>query len=188
MIQAILRCPRKVLIVLTLLLTGCAGTPIQRVALLAPFEGRYREVGYDAYYAAQLAMQDFGSPTTELLAIDDGGSTTSAVQRAHALASDPLVKVVIALGYEATGDETQAAFAELPVIVVGDWSARPLTSSVFVLSSPDIADHITAPRDVIDAAESNAPLVGGEVLALEQFRELRADLTGIEIVSSAIQA
>jgi ABC-type branched-subunit amino acid transport system substrate-binding protein len=176
---------RTALILFALLLTGCAGTPIQRVALLAPFEGRYREVGYDAYYAAQLAMQDFGSPTIELLAIDDGGSSTSAVLRARALVSDPLVNIVIALGYAATADETLAAFAELPVIVVGDWGARPVTDTVLILSNPDITTRITAPRDVTAAASSPAPLIGGEALALRQFRKLRADLMGIEVVSSA---
>lgn len=167
---------------------SCAGAPIQRVALLAPFEGRYREVGYDAYYAAQLAMQDFGRPTVELLAVDDGGETASAIQRARALASDPLVKIVVALGYAATAAETQAALAEVPVIIVGNWGARPLSSSAFMLSNPEIAARITAPHDVTEAATSAAPLVGSEMLALEQFRKLRANLMGIEIVSSASPA
>ena len=38
-------------------LTACGGTPpVMRLALLAPFEGRYREVGYQALYAARLAQ------------------------------------------------------------------------------------------------------------------------------------
>ncbi|MBE2183871.1 MAG: hypothetical protein IAE89_10635, partial [Anaerolineae bacterium] len=40
-----------------LCLAGCgatAATPkVQRIALLAPFEGRYREIGYNALYAAR---------------------------------------------------------------------------------------------------------------------------------------
>src|SRR5690349_2126250 len=42
-------------------LSGCAITPHEltpRIALLAPFEGRYREVGYNAYYAVRLAFVD----------------------------------------------------------------------------------------------------------------------------------
>ena len=60
-----------------LIMCGCAivKAPITtRVALLAPFEGRYREVGYNALYAARLAFADSSIMSIELLAVDDGGT------------------------------------------------------------------------------------------------------------------
>src|SRR5689334_20990094 len=78
---------------LLIALVGCSGrnnAGIQRIALLAPFEGRNSEIGYDAYYAVRLAIQEHGNDNIELLAIDDGGSSASAMNRAKALASDPL--------------------------------------------------------------------------------------------------
>jgi ABC-type branched-subunit amino acid transport system substrate-binding protein len=81
-------------IVLMGMVVGCGATrsyAITRIALLAPFEGRYREVGYNAYYAALLALGESGSTQIELLAVDDGGSPATAAQRAAALARDPWV-------------------------------------------------------------------------------------------------
>ncbi len=58
-----------------MLLSACAvkRTPtIYRIALLAPFEGRYREIGYNALYAARMAfdyeeaMRRFGSNSCRL--------------------------------------------------------------------------------------------------------------------------
>ncbi|MCS7070642.1 MAG: hypothetical protein NZM00_03995, partial [Anaerolinea sp.] len=56
------------------LLTGCTvHQTAPRIALIAPFEGRYREVGYNALYAARLALADAESGV-QLLPLDDGGS------------------------------------------------------------------------------------------------------------------
>ncbi len=58
-----------------LLLTGCQfpGTvrPTVKIGLVAPFEGRYRYVGYDVIYAVRLALHEanaaggVGSPPLE---------------------------------------------------------------------------------------------------------------------------
>lgn len=175
---------------LLLALSGCAlaraGAPV-RVALLAPFEGRYREVGYNALYAARLALQDAGAPTVELLPVDDGGSADSAASRARALALDPHTRVVIALGCAAASADTLAAFGDLPVLVAGHWGAQPTKPEVFVLAAAGLDRALTAPPciSVTAAARLPAPLVGGETLALAQFPLLRADLTGVVVASSA---
>lgn len=169
-------------------LAGCAGmfpnTPT-RVALLAPFEGRYREVGYQALYAARLALQDLNNHTVELLPLDDGGSAASAGDRARALALDPAVRVVVALGYAATDLDTLRLYSDLPVIVVGHWDAQPRVSSVFVLAPAALGDVLTTPQqvEVTVAARLPAPLVGGDVLALAQFPRLRPDLESVTVVS-----
>jgi ABC-type branched-subunit amino acid transport system substrate-binding protein len=171
-----------------LLLAACGARPasISRVALLAPFEGRYREVGYQALHAARLAALDSGGTSVELLAIDDGGSVASAVDRARALAGDPLVKVVVALGYAATAPETQRALGDKPMLIAGSWGAQPETPGVFVLASPSLAGTLTAETrvEVTEAARLEAPLVGGDVFALQQFARLRSSLDRLKVVSS----
>ncbi|MGQ9887717.1 MAG: ABC transporter substrate-binding protein [Aggregatilineales bacterium] len=170
-------------------LAGCARAPSNtptRIALLAPFEGRYREIGYNALYAAQLALQDVGDHTFELLPVDDGGSVASAGNRARALALDPAVRAVVVLGYAATDPDTLRSYSNLPVLVVGYWDAQPQPPNVFVLASAALEDTLTTPRrvPVTTAARLPGPLLGGDVLALAQFPRLRVDLNSVLIVSS----
>ncbi len=185
--------PHTIIVCLCLLvmLVGCSGrgeAGLQRIALLAPFEGRNSEIGYDAYYAVRLAIKERGNDNIELLAIDDGGSPTSAALRAKALASDPLVKVAIVLGNNATQAEAQQAFRNLPVIIVGQWQAKPTSKNVFMLASAEL-DNVLTPFDhsvtVTDAAELEAPVVGGETFALTQFPLLSKNASSVTIASSA---
>ncbi|MBA3872510.1 MAG: hypothetical protein H0X30_25515 [Anaerolineae bacterium] len=176
---------------LFVLLAGCSGrskASLQRIALLAPFEGRNSEIGYDAYYAVRLAIHEHGNERIELLAIDDGGSTASAADRAKALASDPLVKVVIVLGNNATQGAAQVAFGELPVIIVGQWQAKPAGKHVYMLASAQLEgvmtpfDHIMS---VTEAADIPTTVVGGNVFALTQFPLLSKSTANITIASNA---
>ncbi len=84
------------------LISACASTaPVIKIGLVAPFEGRYRPVGYDAIYAARLAVREqnaqggVGGYRVELVAYDDGGDAQAAVERARQLALDPQVVAVI---------------------------------------------------------------------------------------------
>lgn len=175
---------------LVLILCGCGtarSNAITRLALLAPFEGRYREVGYDAYYAVRLALIDSGNEDVELLAVDDGGDTASAVDRAKALEKDPFVKAVIALGYAATNPVTQQAFERLPLVVVGQWGEKPEQTNVFILASADLNTIINAPDkvNITDVTSLKMPVVGGEIFALKQFTQLRSETDGIRIASNS---
>ncbi len=173
------------------ILAGCgAGKDkgIQRIALLAPFEGRYSEIGYDAYYSVRLAIKEHGSDAIELLAIDDGGSSASAAERAKALSSDPLIKVAIVLGNNATQSDVQTAFGEMPVIIVGQWQAKPVSENVYMLASAQLESILTPFDHIItgtEAAEIQSPVVGGEIFALTQFPLLSKNLENVTIVSSA---
>lgn len=171
-----------------LLLPACAvwrSPEVVRVALLGPFEGRYREVGYNALYAARLALRESNDPALTLLPIDDGGSIETATERAEALALDPQVRAVIAVGYAATAPETQAAYGDLAVIIPGNWTTSRATDSVFLLANPNVEAQLTiSPHiDVVEAAAAPAPLVGGEVLGLTQFTELREALDDVRLVT-----
>ncbi len=122
------------------LLSGCAvqrADPPPRIALLAPFEGASRDLGYDALYAARLAFADAGTQA-ELYPLDDGGAVETAVSRAQALAGDPLTLAVIVLGHSASDTQTLTAFGDLPVLVVGEWNVSAAPSGVFVLSAQEL--------------------------------------------------
>jgi ABC-type branched-subunit amino acid transport system substrate-binding protein len=177
-------------IAIVFMLVGCAGNKpgkLGRVALLAPFEGRYREVGYNAYYAAKLAFHDYGGLDIELVAVDDGGTVVNAADRARALAGDPLVRAVIALGKSATNEKTQKSFSNLPVVIVGYWGAKTAAPTIFMLSNPTIADSITLPesaQDITAVAQINAAIIGGDVLSLQQFPRLNQNPDTVTVVSS----
>ncbi len=89
------------------LLTAChvpgAVRPTVKIGLVAPFEGRYRYVGYDVIYAVRLALREanaaggVGGYNVELAAYDDGGDPAMAVEQARKLAVDP--QVVAAIGH-----------------------------------------------------------------------------------------
>ncbi|MFQ3565498.1 MAG: hypothetical protein SNJ59_00730 [Aggregatilineales bacterium] len=177
-------------LLLMAILSGCglSQTPrTWRIALLAPFEGRYREVGYNALYAARLALHDAAVDHIELLPIDDGGSATSAAARAHGLARDPLVLAAVTLGYAATDSNVQHNFADVPILIVGNWDASPTHSGVFQLSNPQISSMTNLPAriEVTDAARAPAPLVASEIASLNGFVRLRDRLDDVTIVTSA---
>jgi ABC-type branched-subunit amino acid transport system substrate-binding protein len=169
-------------VLLAILLSACAVTrtpPIYRVALLTSFEGRYREIGYNALYAARLAFADFAGTRVELMPIDDGGSVETAVLRARALTYDPQVIGALVLGYHAADPQAQAAFADIPVIIVGRWTESRAAENVFILSSRDIhtpLDEVTTPIET--------PYEGGDLWLLEGARRLRESLDGITVVTS----
>lgn len=175
------------LLLVAMVVSGCGGRQsISRIALLAPFEGRYSEVGYNAYYAAKLAVHEMGNLNTELLAIDDGGTVESAIDRIRALESDPLVKGVIVLGYNSAEAVSQHPPEVLPTIVVGEWGAVPGNDQTFILSSPSLREIITTPpiTELTALASLPEPFTGGELIGLEQFTLLRPQLEGVTFVSS----
>jgi branched-chain amino acid transport system substrate-binding protein len=131
------------LLSLLLLLVACVPRlpPIVKIGLIAPFEGRYRYQGYDAVYAARLAVREInaaggaGGQRLELVAYDDRGDPELARVAARNLAVDPAVVAVI-------GDyrqESTAAAAEvladagLPLIAIGAWMP-PGTEGVWHLA------------------------------------------------------
>jgi ABC-type branched-subunit amino acid transport system substrate-binding protein len=84
------------------MLTACQTSPqVIKVGFVAPFEGRYREIGLDVIPATRLAIREWADQhpdsdyVIELVAYDDGASPTQAIEQAHKLAADPNVAVVI---------------------------------------------------------------------------------------------
>lgn len=174
--------------VLLLLLTACAVSPVEtpvQIALLAPFEGRYRDVGYNALYAVQLALSEHDEQV-ELLAVDDGGSSESASDRARALVLNERVVGVIVLGYAATDAATLESFGTLPVVVAGYWGVQDTNANIITLHHPEVPDQVLVPpREPITRLSRAVPLLaGGLVLSLPLFTKLVADLDGVRLAAS----
>jgi ABC-type branched-subunit amino acid transport system substrate-binding protein len=105
---------------------GCIQTTpdVVKIGLSAPFEGRYREVGYDVIPAVRLAVREWAAQNPdadlifEVVAYDDGGDPQSAVEQARRLVMDPEVAAVIGHWRENTTAAALPTYAEagLPVI------------------------------------------------------------------------
>ncbi|MFN2122349.1 MAG: ABC transporter substrate-binding protein [Candidatus Promineifilaceae bacterium] len=85
-----------------LLFTGCRSVdPVVKVGLIAPFEGRYRAVGYDVLYSARLAVREINAAggingtRVALVALDDSGNPEFAAATADSLLADPNVVAVV---------------------------------------------------------------------------------------------
>src|SRR5438045_7698640 len=82
--------------------------PVVKIGLVAPFEGRYREVGYEVIYAVRLAVREANAAggvagfSVELTALDDGGDPASAAEQARKLGTDPQIAGVIGDWLDAT--------------------------------------------------------------------------------------
>jgi hypothetical protein len=163
---------------LLILLSGCIAQtqPVVKIALLAPFEGRYRDIGYQALYAARLALAESNTPHVHLLAIDDGGSIATAKDRAQAIQNDPTTAITLALGPFATAPDVQQEFTNTPLVIVGHWKTQPVTENAYQLTTPAITPHLTLPdnTDIITAAQTATDtgittFIGDEMLSLESF-------------------
>lgn len=92
--------------------------PTLKIGLVAPFEGRYRYVGYDVIYAVRLALREanaasgVGGYSVELVAYDDGADPAMAVEQARKLSADPEVVAVIGHFREETTAAASSAYAE----------------------------------------------------------------------------
>lgn len=89
-----------------LLLAACCGLgstkPTVKIGLSAPFEGLYRELGYEALYAVRLAVRERNAEggvgqcyLVELVALNDLNEAETAVEQARKMAVDPAVLAVL---------------------------------------------------------------------------------------------
>lgn len=119
-------------IMLCLLLSVSCGLPgpvkpTVKIGLSAPFEGFYRDLGYEALYAVQLAVRERNAMggvgqryLVELVALNDDGEAEKAAEQARKMAVDP--GVLGALG--GWSEETAAVAREynllqLPFLMPG---------------------------------------------------------------------
>jgi len=93
---------RALLALALILLSACAAPrPTVKIALVAPFEGRLRRVGYDAFPAMRLAIREqiaaggVGGAHVTFVAYNDDGDPQAAARIARNVARDPEVVAVI---------------------------------------------------------------------------------------------
>jgi hypothetical protein len=202
---------RRVLLavmLLAILLAACGTGEVSpaprvvKIGLVAPFEGRYREIGSDVIPAVRTAILHYTAargpddPVVELVAFDDGGEPDQAVRQAEAVMADAEVAAVI--GH--WRDDTTAA--ALPIytrrgIPAVTFSAGDLGAGSVYNLSPSVAQLRTAadeagfeiPYDYTDDVESAAQAyrAGGQgvgepagwpVWGLSQFFSLVEPISG----------
>lgn len=152
---------------------------VTKIALLAPFEGRYREIGYNALYSVRLAMTDSGLQDVNLLAVDDGGTVKSAVDHIKALNIDPAVEAIIVLGQFASHPDVQQA-NDKPLIIVGYWGHESVNNTLMAVN-PDIIGEATANQDITILTVDERL---NDLYSLEQVTDLHENTGTIEILSS----
>jgi ABC-type branched-subunit amino acid transport system substrate-binding protein len=105
---------------------------------VAPFEGRYRDVGYEVIYAVRLAVREANAAggvagySVELTALDDSGDPASAADQARKLATDPQIVSVVGDWLEATTLSAAPVYAGagLPLLAT---AAGPLPATAYRL-------------------------------------------------------
>jgi ABC-type branched-subunit amino acid transport system substrate-binding protein len=129
-------------------LAGCAlapprgAPPVAKLGLVAPFEGRYRELGYDVIWAVRLAVREYNltrrpeQPLVELVAYDDGGDPERAGEQARKLGVDPAVVAVLGHWRPATTAAAADLYADLALpFMTAETQPRPESFSL----APDAA-------------------------------------------------
>lgn len=98
--------------------------PVVKIGLVAPFEGRHRDVGYDAVYAARLAVREINARAApnelrlELVALDDSGDADLARQSAASLVLDPDVMAVIGHWNPETTEAARQLYADNDLVLL----------------------------------------------------------------------
>ena len=101
-----------------------------KIGLVAPFSGRYREIGYQAVHGARLALSEFnaaggahGRPVS-LLALDDASDADTAIEQANRMLTDSAVVAVIGHWLDGTTRAAVPIYARagLPILAT---SAAP---------------------------------------------------------------
>jgi ABC-type branched-subunit amino acid transport system substrate-binding protein len=180
------------LITVVLILTACdVATPLHppsrrsdsvvKIGLVAPFEGRHREVGYDVIYSARLAIREANEASEPeqtkalLVAVDDFGDPEIARESAEAMAVDLEVMAVIGHWLPETTAAARPIYqmAGLALVEAGQGDFGPQDPA----SLP--ADFLTAYEDVTPFDETAGPYAGsaydGVSLILAAIEEIEAD-------------
>lgn len=136
--------------------------PVVKIALVAPFEGEDRALGYDAIYAARLAVREInqrrgiGRYRLALVALDDRGEPEFAAEIARSLTFDPAVVGVIGHGLPETSAAAAAVYdaAGLPFLQLGAEPFHPFPAEN--LPAPFLAAY----EEVTPFDETAGPLAG----------------------------
>jgi len=113
--------------------------PVVKIGLVAPFEGRYRHLGYEVIYAVRLAVRAANAAdglagySVELAALDDSGDPEMAIEQARKLATDPQVVAVLGHWLDATTATAAPEYARLRLPLLIPFSTSALPDSAYRL-------------------------------------------------------
>jgi branched-chain amino acid transport system substrate-binding protein len=171
------------------LLVGCqvpgATNHTIKVGLVAPFEGRYRYLGYDLFPAVRLALREanaaggVGGYGIELVAYDDGADPDMASLQARKLAIDPEVVAVISHFREQTAAAAVPVYTEvgLPLVASGELSPQ-LASAPGVIHTGSDTEALAA--SLLERVTSAALVHDGGILA-QALLEIAGDSVGLVV-------
>ncbi len=173
---------------------GCAPTlyaqPTVKIGLVAPFEGLYRPLGYEALHAVKLAIGERNGQggvagyLVELVALNDGQDPDWAAQRAREMAVDPdLMGVIGHFGEQTTVAAVPVYEEEGLVLIVPATTAtdviRDGSAGVYRLVADDCAIGKAAAQYAVgEMGARSIVATGGTEDLLECFA---AGLGGSEI-------
>jgi ABC-type branched-subunit amino acid transport system substrate-binding protein len=174
-----------------------------KIGLVAPFEGRYRHVGYDAVYAARLAVRELNAAAQpgewrfELVAYDDRADPALARDAARNLIVDPDVVAVIGHYRRETTAVAAPLYAEADVPLIAIGAGITPTSGVHQLwPDPEaIAETIfmmdvmaSSKTQTVDVWGADEPLGRALTKQLPTWAERPKDRGRPDLVLSALPA
>jgi len=174
------------------IISGCRSVaPVVKVGLVAPFEGRNRDVGYDVLYSARLAVREINAvggidgTRIALVALDDGGNPEYAQATANSLLIDPEVVAVVGHWLPET-TETAA-----PIYTQGNLAFLPGGEKPFAATDPALLppDFIVAYEEVTPFDETPGPYAEPAYDAFQLLFQAIADAqeAGGQINRSSVQ-
>ena len=149
------------LVLFAVILTACAANPIStapvvKIGLVAPFEGRQRDVGYDVIYAARLAVREWNQTAgprdyrVELVALDDGGDPVRSPQAARTLIVDEGVLGVVGHWQAETTAAAKGVYQEAELAFLAAepaaWSPTPPADFVAAYEAVTPFDETPGPN------------------------------------------
>jgi ABC-type branched-subunit amino acid transport system substrate-binding protein len=157
--------------------SGCQSTaPVVKIGLVAPFEGRHRDVGYDALYSARLAVREINKAggingtRVALVALDDGGNPEFAAATARSLVIDPGVVAVVGHWLPETTAVAQTIYEQNGLVFLAG-GFDPFTA---VDPSQLAGEFVTAYANVTPFEEMPGPYAGPAYDAFQQLFEIFA--------------
>ena len=198
------------LLAAALLVSACVPVtrPVIKIGLAAPFEGRYRDVGYEVIYAVRLAVREanaaggLGGYAVELTALDDGGDPASAAEQARKMSSDAQIMGVIGDWLDPTTLNAAPVYAAdgLPYLATATTALPPAAFRLWLTTAAlrDAAaggELCALPCDSLEdlswlsqtrATGSTRPIFGPPLWGQSQFATLAGGLAdGVRFVSPA---
>jgi branched-chain amino acid transport system substrate-binding protein len=154
------------LIITAILLVSCTSTrPVTKIALIAPFEGLYRQTGYTALDAmrAAIAQSDTGGIDIMPLALDGSGSAEQVRRATQKALRDPSVAALV-------GPFDPSTIASLDDLLAADGRAW------YIPSTQILTDTITAIAAHVDPTHKLLLAGDRELLAAVNAETLAARL------------